>query len=98
MIPPTWGRTSATRWADVRPGSSVVRVTFPGLMTTMPTSGGPPPLGFALFLFPHPASSSAPAMIPAMKNNVALRLVSISTSGIELNEHSFAECTSVVSA
>ena len=45
MMPPTWGRTSATRKADVRPGNSVVIGTRSGRTATTLTSGTPPPGG-----------------------------------------------------
>ncbi len=42
MRPPTWGRTSATRWAEVRPVNSVVISNRCGCTVTTATSGGPP--------------------------------------------------------
>ena len=57
-IPFTRARTSATRNAEVRPGSSFVSVTAVGASVTTPTSTGPEAAGAAFLL--QPASRASP--------------------------------------
>jgi hypothetical protein len=77
MIPFTCGRTSATKYADVRPGSSVVSVKRCGSTATTATSGTDACCwGTAAALLPQPAISAL-AIVTAAAVNPVLNLMFI---------------------
>src|SRR6185369_1433118 len=80
MTPPTWGRTSAMRRAEVRPDSSVVSATRWGSTTNTPTSGGPLGGGLAAVFFPHPVIIRPTTRTPTVAISLALFVVCIDTS------------------